>query len=128
MFKLEKVFQNDDTGYYLFINFIKSSSLLISIYIFSILEKYSLFEIFNFEIFKNSKYYLYSILISILFFFISLNSKKKVYQKNFISFLKDDISNFIIANVILFFIFFILKINFEIDLNTLYFVIYLIII
>ena len=30
MFKLEKVFQNDDSGYYLFINFIKTLILLIS--------------------------------------------------------------------------------------------------
>ena len=81
MFKLEKVFQNDDTGYYLFINFIKSLILFISIYIFSILEKNSLYDLFNFEIFKNSNYFIYSILISILFFTISLNSKKKYIKK-----------------------------------------------
>ena len=55
MFKLEKVFQNDDTGYYLFINFTKSLVLLISIYIFSILEKNSIYDLLNFEVFKNSK-------------------------------------------------------------------------
>ena len=125
MFKLEKVFQNDDTGYYLFISFIKSLILLISIYIFSILEKNSIYDFLNFEIFKNSNYFMYSILISILFFAISLNSKKKVYQKNFISFLKDDVVGFLLANIFTFFIFFVFEINFEIDLLTLYLNVYL---
>tara|TARA_B100001057_G_scaffold7160_1_gene6529 strand:+ start:327 stop:1739 length:1413 start_codon:yes stop_codon:yes gene_type:complete len=125
MFKLEKVFQNDDTGYYIFINFIKSSLLLIAIYFFSILEENSIYELLNFEIFKNSNYFIYSILISIFFFVISLNLKKKVYQKNFISFLKNDIAILIIANIVLFFIFFIFEINFEIDLRILYLNVYL---
>jgi hypothetical protein len=59
MFKLEKVFQNDDTGYYIFINFIKSLLLLIAIYLFSILEENSIYELLNFEIFKNSNYFIY---------------------------------------------------------------------
>jgi putative colanic acid biosynthesis UDP-glucose lipid carrier transferase len=128
MFKLEKVFQNDDSGYYLFINFIKSLILLISIYFFSILEKNSIYELLSFKIFKNSDYFLYSITISVSFFFISLYLKKKIYQKNFISFLKEDIANFILANVISFLIFFIFNINFEIHLLTLYFIVYLLII
>ena len=81
MFKLEKVFQNDDSGYYLFINFIKSLILLISIYFFSILEKNSIYELLSFEIFKNSDYFLYSITISISFFFISIYPKKKYIKK-----------------------------------------------
>ena len=67
MFKLEKVFQNDDSGYYLFINFIKSLILFISIYFFSILEKNSIYDLLSFEIFKNSNYFIYSLLISIFF-------------------------------------------------------------
>jgi len=125
MFRLEKVFQNDDTGYYLFINFIKSSILLISIYFFSILEKNSIYELLSFEIFKNSDYFLYSIIVSISFFLISFNSKKKIYQKNFLSFLKEDITNFILANIITFLIFFIFEINFEIDTYILYLAVYL---
>jgi len=128
MFRLEKVFQNDDTGYYLFINFIKSSILLISIYFFSILEKNSIYELLSFEIFKNSDYFLYSIIVSISFFLISFNSKKKIYQKNFLSFLKEDITNFILANIITFLIFFIFNINFEIDIYILYLSVYLLII
>ena len=125
MFKLEKVFQNDDTGYYLFINFIKSSILFISIYFFSILEKNTIYDLLNFEIFNDSKYFIYSILISIFFFVISFHSKKKIYQKNFISFLKEDIAGFILANIFTFSIFFVFEINFKIDLHTLYLNVYL---
>jgi len=112
MFRLEKVFQNDDTGYYLFINFIKSLILLISIYFFSILEKNSIYELLSFEIFKNSDYFLYSITISISFFFISIYSRKKKYHKNFISFLRDDVTSFILSNIISFLFFFIFIIIF----------------
>ena len=128
MFKLEKVFQNDDTGYYLFINFIKSLIILISIYFFSILEKNSIYDLLNFEIFKNSDYFLYSIMILISFFLNSLNSKKKIYQKNFLSFLKEDITNLILANIITLLIFFIFEINFEIDIYIIYLTVYLLII
>ena len=51
MFKLEKVFQNDDSGYYFFINLIKSLTILGSIYVFSILEKNSIYELLNYKIF-----------------------------------------------------------------------------
>ena len=128
MFKLEKVFQNDDTGYYLFISFIKSSILFISIYFFSILEKNTIYDLLNFEIFKDSKYFIYSILISILFFVISFHSKKKIYQTNFISFLKEDVVGLILANIILFFVFFIFEINFKINLLILYLNVYLLIV
>ena len=47
MFRLEKVFQNDDSGYYLFINFTKSLILFISIYFFSILEKNTIYDLLN---------------------------------------------------------------------------------
>ena len=125
MFKLEKVFQNDDSGYYLFINFIKSLILFISIYFFSILEKNSIYELLSFEIFKNSDYFLYSLTISISFFFISIYSRKKIYQKNFISFLRDDVTSFILSNIISILFFFIFNINFEIHLLTLYLIVYL---
>ena len=125
MFRLEKVFQNDDSGYYLFINFIKSLILLIAIYFFSILEKNSIYELLSFEIFQNSDYFLYSITISISFFFISIYLKKKIYQKNFISFLRDDVTSFILSNIISFLFFFIFNINFEIHLLTLYLIVYL---
>ena len=119
MFRLEKVFQNDDYGYYLYINFIKSITLFASVYIFSILKNNSIYEIFVFEIFRNSQYFYYSLSLSILFFLVSFNFKNKEYQRNFISFLKEDILNIIISNLLLFSIFFVLKLNFEIDITTL---------
>ena len=126
MFKLEKVFQNDDTGYYLFINFIKSLVLLIAIYIFSILENNSIYDLLNFEIFKDSNYFIYSITISILFFITSLFFKKKVYHKNFISFLKDDIVILVSSNIIFFLFFFIFETNFELNSLLLYLIVYLV--
>ena len=128
MFKLEKVFQNDDYGYYFFIGFFKALILFISIYLFSILKNNSIYEILNFEIFKNSQYFLYAVLLSIFFFFGSIYLKKKEYRKNFISFLKEDILNFIVCNIFVFSIFFLFKINFEINIITLYFGIYLFVI
>jgi putative colanic acid biosynthesis UDP-glucose lipid carrier transferase len=128
MFKLEKVFQNDDTGYYLFINVIKTLILLISIYTYSILENNSIYHLLNFEIFKDSNYFIYSITISIIFFTISLFFEKKVYKKNFISFLKDDIAILVLSNIIFFFIFFVFEINFELNSLLLYLNVYLVII
>ena len=128
MFRLEKVFQNDDYGYYLYINFIKSITLFASVYIFSILKNNSIYEIFVFEIFRNSQYFYYSLSLSILFFLVSFNFKNKEYQRNFISFLKEDILNIIISNLLLFSIFFVLKLNFEIDITILYLSLYLFII
>ena len=102
MFKLEKVFQNDDNGYYLFINFVKSLIILLSIYIFSIIEKNTIYDLLNYKIFINSKYFLYSITISFLFLFFSSFLKKKEYRKNFISFIKEDIFNIIICHTVIF--------------------------
>ncbi len=125
MFKLEKVFQNDDKGYYVYKNLITSIILLLSIYIFSILEKNSIFNLLDLNLFIRSKFFLYSVLISIIYLIISCCRKNKNYQKNFLSFLKDDLLNFIYANIVLFLIFFILKISFEFDTITLYLFIYL---
>jgi exopolysaccharide biosynthesis polyprenyl glycosylphosphotransferase len=128
MFKLEKVFQNDDTGYYFFINIIKSFALIVSIYIFSILEKNSIHELLNFQLFINSKYYLYSILVSSFYFILSFFFKKKEYKKNLKSFIENDIYNIVIIHILIFFIFFIFNINFQINNSTFYLFLYLIII
>ena len=125
MFRLEKVFQNDDTGYYLFINFIKSIITFLCIYLFSILEKNSIYDLLNFEIFKLSKYYFYSFSVSIIYFVVSFYFKKKEYRRNFISFLKEDLLNFFITNILVFFYFFIFKINFELDKNFIFLFIFL---
>ena len=75
MFRLEKVFQNDDSGYIFFVNFIKSLSIVILIYIFSILKNNSIFELKNYELFFNSNFFNFSIILSINFFINSFFKK-----------------------------------------------------
>ena len=67
MFRLEKIFQQDD---FVFINvsfFLKSIVVFFSIYIFSILEFNSIFDLFDYEIYKNSEYFFISIYFPIFY-------------------------------------------------------------
>ena len=61
MFKLEKVFQNDDSRLLLLSTF-KIYFIYISIYIFSILKDNSIFDL-NKTLFINSKFFYYSIIL-----------------------------------------------------------------
>ena len=118
MFKLEKVFQNDDSGYILFSNTLKSALLLVTTYIFVILSDYSIYKLTNHEIFRSSNFFYYSIFLSIINFLISFFLKNnKEYKKNFISFLKEDISNIFISVICTFALIFILNINFKLDIK-----------
>ena len=76
MFRLEKVFQNDDQGYVYFVNLLKSLSILLIVYIFSILQNRSIYQLFDFKIFVNSNYFTYSFILPIIFFFIITLVKK----------------------------------------------------
>ena len=129
MFRLEKVFQNDDSGYILFSNIIKSFLLLISSYIFIILSQNSIYDLGNYKIFRFSNYFIYTIILSIFFFVISffLQSKKE-YKINFISFLKEDVLNIFFSVIFAFAIIFIFKINFILETTFFYITIYQIII
>ena len=121
MFRLEKVFQNDDSGYILFSNFIKSLILLVTAYAFVILSDYSIYELTDFKIFKNSNFFFYSILLSIIYFITSFFLKnKKEYKKNFLSFLKEDILNISISIICVFAMIFIFRINFRLELKFIY--------
>jgi len=68
MFRLEKVFQNDDLAFILLNNFFKILSIFIITYFVVILKDNSIHELFQFRIFKNSNYFLYSIILTIIFF------------------------------------------------------------
>ena len=57
MFRLEKVFQNDDKGFVLFTNIIKAITIFCSIYIYSILENRTIYQLFDFSIFVRSEYF-----------------------------------------------------------------------
>ena len=129
MFRLEKVFQNDDSGYILFSNIIKSFLLLISSYVFIILSQNSIYDLGNYKIFRFSNYFIYTIILSIFFFVISffLQSKKE-YKINFISFLKEDVLNIFFSVIFAFAIIFIFKINFILKKTFFYITIYQIII
>ena len=121
MFRLEKVFQNDDSGYILFSNFIKSIILLVTSYTFVILSDNSIYELTDYKIFKSSNFFFYSILLSIIYFIISFFLKnKKDYTKNFLSFLKEDILNIIISIICSFSIIFIFRIDFRLELTFIY--------
>ena len=116
MFRLEKVFQNDDSAYIIFINFSKTIIIFLSFYIFSILEKNSIYDLLNIEIYIQSKFFYFSFFMCLCFFFINLfNKKNSVYTRNFISFLKEDIFTLLISNFIIFSLFYIFKKNFQID-------------
>ena len=89
MFRLEKVFQNDDSGYILFVNSIKSLTLFFSTYLFVILSKNSIYDLLNFELFKNSNYFFFSFFIFAIYFTFSFFLKNRTeYQKILYLFLK----------------------------------------
>jgi exopolysaccharide biosynthesis polyprenyl glycosylphosphotransferase len=125
MFRLEKVFQNDDKGFVLFINIIKVFTIFFSIYIYSILENRTIYQLLDFDIFAHSQYYQYGIFFPIIFFLIITSTNKEYYNLNFISFLKKDILSFILSNFLILSLFFIFGINLSIDKNFLYLIIVL---
>ena len=125
MFRLEKVFQNDDSGFILFVNFIKSISLFLSTYIFIVLRNNSIYDLFNFEIFKSSNYLVFSVFIFLIYFIFSFFFKNRNnYQKNFISFLKEDFLNLLISYILVFSLIFVLNFNFNLELILFYIAIF----
>ena len=127
MFRLEKVFQNDDSFFIKISLLLKVISILLSIYIFSILEFKTIYHLFNINIFTNSKYYNISIFIIPIYFLISifLNNTNK-YKLNFIIFLRYDILPFIIS-ILLYLVFcFIFEIN--LTLSFLYMMFFIILV
>ena len=125
MFRSEKIFQHDDFFFINFTHFIKSFVVFISIYAFSILEFNSIFDLLNFDIYKNSKYFNLSFFFSIIYLlnsFIFRTIKKKYVISHLIFFINDIIPLFVTLPFTLY-IFFLFKIDFNIDINTLYLII-----
>jgi lipopolysaccharide/colanic/teichoic acid biosynthesis glycosyltransferase len=128
MFRLEKIFQQND---FFFINisiFFKSFIVFLSIYIFSILEFNSIFDLLNFDIYNTSKYLVLSLYFPIFYLLFSFifRSTKKRYVVHFLSFLLNDLVPLLILIPFTMYIFFILKVNFKIDVNTSYLMILII--
>ena len=128
MFRLEKIFQVDDSVYINTAIFCKSFAVFLSIYIFSILEFNSIFDLLNYDIYKTSKYFYLSLYFtaSYLLFSFFLGIIKKVYVTSFLIFLINDIVPFVITLPFTLYIFFILKIDFNIDINISYLLILII--
>ena len=128
MFRLEKVFQNDDK---FFINssiFVKVFIILLSVYIFSILQDNTIYELLEFNIYIESNFYLFSIYFATIYLLTNIIiTKDKKYKSNFLSYLRNDLLAFLISMVISFSIFFLFKINLKLDLSFLYLIIFIII-
>ena len=124
MFRLEKVFQNDDSGFILFSNFIRSALLLFLTYIFAILIDNSIYELSDYTIYTKSNFFIYSIFLSINYFILSFFLKnKKEYKKNFLSFLKEDILNIFFSIIFSFALIFIFQVDFKLEIDFIYLII-----
>ena len=128
MFRLEKIFQVDDSVYINIAIFWKSFAVFLSVYIFSILEFNSIFDLLNYDIYKTSKYFYLSLYFtaSYLLFSFTLGIMKKRYVTSLLIFLINDIVPFVITLPFTLYIFFILKMDFNIDINISYLLILII--
>jgi len=117
MFRWEKIFQKDDNLYINFFTILKSLLVFLTIYIFSILEFNSIYDLHKINIFKDSKYLYISIFFPIIYFLFSFIFRvtKKRYVVHIYSFLLNDVSPFVAAIPITLYLFFVLKINFKFD-------------
>ncbi len=122
MFRLEKIFQVDDSVYINIAIFWKGFAVFLSIYVFSILEFNSIFDLLNYDIYKTSKYYYLSLYFtaSYLLFSFVLGIMKKRYATSFLIFLLNDIVPFVITLPFTLYIFFLFKMDFNIDINISY--------
>ena len=121
MFRLEKIFQNDDLFFINISIIIKSIFFFLSIYVFSILEFNTIYDLFNYDIFKKSEYFVFSFYLT-LFYYLSiffLRSEKK-YLTNFLSFLKKDFFALLISFLLIFSLFFVLKVEINNNLAFIY--------
>jgi len=126
MFRLEKVFQNDDNFFIKFTNILKFFFLFILIYVFSILENNSIYELSNFYLFKNSIFFEFSFIFILINFLNSVLLFKS--HKNFISFNKNAIKReffILITSLIVSILTVNYFFNFIISINLIFLIIYL---
>ena len=119
MFRLEKIFQQNDLLFINLLIFLKSVTVYLSIYIFSILEFNSIYDLLKFHIYIESNYFYFSFCLT-SFYLLSLfifNTKQNKYKISFLYFLLNDITTIFIATLISYLIFFIFKIDFNININ-----------
>ncbi len=101
MFRLEKVFQNDDRGYVILVNLIKFLSVFISFYSTSILYENTIYDLSNYKLYLNSNIFNYSIIVLIGYFvYLFFFKNNLIFKKNFLSFLKEDLLVILITKLI----------------------------
>ena len=128
MFRLEKIFQKDDNLYINISILLKSFLVFLSIYVFAILEFNSIYDLFNFDIYKKSKHFAISIYFPIFYFLFSsiFRITRKRYVVHFLSFFLNDIIPLIITIPFTLYIFFLLKINYKMDISNVYLFVFVI--
>ena len=127
MFRLEKVFQNDDIFFIKSIGLVKSALIFLSIYTYSILEFHTIYDLLNLDVYKDSNFHLFSKAISIIYFITTLIIvRDKQYKTNFLSFLSNDILPLIISIIVCFSIFFFFKVDLMLDFSFLFLFIFVI--
>ena len=120
MFRLEKIFQQNDSLFINLLIFFKSGVVYLSIYIFSILEFNSIFDLSKIDIYLKSNYFYFSFYFSIIYLLSSITfSRANKYKINSIYFLINDILPLFITILICVILFFIFKTNFDININIL---------
>ena len=128
MLRLEKIFQQDDSLFIDISIFLKSFFVFLFIYVFSILEFYSIFDLLNYKIFIKSNYFYFSLFFLFSYFIFSfiLRVAKKRYVVHFLSFLLNDVLPLLISIPFTLYLLFIFKIDFNIDMNNLYLLVFII--
>ena len=119
MFRLEKIFQQNDLLFINITKLFKSFIVYLSVYIFSIIEFNSIYDLLKFDIYLKSNYFYFSFYFA-AFYFLSLFiffTKKNKYNQSILNFLLNDIIPILIATLISGLIFFIFKIDFNININ-----------
>ena len=77
MFRLEKIFQNNDETYINFLFVLKIVLIYFSIYVFAIIENNSFFDLLNYEIYNKSVYVIISFNFTIIYFLVDFIFTKK---------------------------------------------------
>ena len=128
MLRLEKIFQQDDSLFIDISIFLKSFFVFLFIYVFSILEFYSIFDLLNYKIFIKSNYFYFSLFFIFSYFIFSfiLRVTKKRYVVHYLSFLLNDVLPLLISIPFTLYLLFIFKIDFNIDMNNLYLLVFII--
>ena len=128
MFRLEKIFQQNDSLFIKTQNFFKSFVIYLTIYCFSIIEFNSIFDLSKTDIYIKSNYFYISLYFSISYLISTFifNTKKIKYKINFFVPLLNDINLLLVATLISGLILFIFKIDYNIEINIIFLLIFII--